>query len=110
MSYSSMCLQTVTFERKSVSPDALNLGHNETFTAIYSNVVASVQPASAAVRDVFSRSGLEVTHTVYLPGVYTLMAGDRMVQGSTYYIVTGPVADVAGRGRTTRVLVKQMDQ
>jgi hypothetical protein len=102
MSIASLCNKLATFERKTVASDQWG-GHAETFAAVYSGVSVSLQPADGKTRDTFLREGFTVSHMIYTATPLTLLAGDRAVVDSVYYIVQGPQRDMAGRGKAYSV-------
>lgn len=109
MSLASLCNTSATFQHKTVAADTLGLGHNETFATAYT-VLVSLQPASGRTIEEFARAGFQVSHVAYMADVMTLAAGDKMLVGSTPYIVQGPQRDMGGRTKAYSVPLLQKDQ
>lgn len=110
MSIRALANTSATFERKTVTKDSLSLGHNESFATVYADVPISLQPADGRTVEEFARAGFRVSHMAYTETPMVLLSGDRMVVGSSYYIVMGPQRDMAGRGKAFSVPLLLKDE
>lgn len=110
MSIQSLSNTTTTIERKTVTADALGIGHVETFASVYTNVAMSLQPANGRTIDEFLREGFHVTHMAYTARAMTLLMGDRFNHGGKYYIVQGKQRNMAGRDKAYSIPVLEKDQ
>jgi hypothetical protein len=77
------------------------------WTTLASGIPCWVQPASADVTARAAAQQMLVTHEVYLLSDLSARANDRLLIGSTYYLVHG-VTDRAGLGRVWRLDVEEL--
>lgn len=93
--------QRITVNRP-VKTQGSNMGTVTTLTAVYTDVAASVQPASSAVMLFYAQRQLKVTQTIYVAQPMDLVRGDRITHGALTYSVIG-WRDLAGRGRVLAI-------
>lgn len=92
MSISSLLDRKLVLQRATISRDASG-GITRTYAALLSNIPASVAPATAQISADYARRDMIVNHHLYttidldsaVPNGVRL--GDRLVDGSTYYMV-----------------------
>jgi len=109
MSIAALSNRLATFQRKTVTPDALGLGHAEAFSDTYIAKIA-LQPANGRTIDEFARGGFQVSHMAYTEVVMTLASGDRMLFNGAYYVIVGPERDMGGRGKAYSIPLLLKDQ
>lgn len=108
MSLLSLSTHSATFSRPANTTDAVGGLVRGTYTAQYSSIAGSLQPAPGRIVDEFARRSIRITHTFYTPTALTLYAGDKCVIGSGTYIVHA-ATDQAGRGRVCAVQLESKD-
>jgi hypothetical protein len=91
MSFAALLDQKLNLERQTVTPDGSG-GSSRSYSAIASNVPCAVSPASASVVADYARLDMLVNYSVYtttdldaLTG--GVIVGDRLTNGSVYYLV-----------------------
>lgn len=92
--FSSLLDEFLTIQRQTIAPDASG-GSTRSFAVAATNVPCAIAPASAAVTADYARRDMIVDCHVYttanldalLPGGPRL--GDRLTDGSIYYLVKG---------------------
>lgn len=110
MSIQSLCNKTGTFQRKTVVKDTVGLGHDESFATAYADVAIALQPANGRTVEEFAREGFQVNHMAYTETVMSLQRGDRLLVGTTYYIVQGPQRNMGGRDKAYSVPLLLKDE
>lgn len=75
-----------------------NMGIDSTAANVYTNVPASIQPATSAVQYFYSQRQIQITQTIFVAGSLALVRGDSISDGTTSYEVRG-WRDLSGRGR-----------
>lgn len=93
--------QLITVQRPTVSQDA-SLGQVPTYSNAYSNVRASVQPASGSVLFMYAQRNIKVTHSIFTETQVAIRVGDRLYDGTNTYQVTG-VANLISLGAVYRI-------
>lgn len=78
----------VTVSRPTVSQDS-SLGQVASYTNIYTNVPANIQPASGSAAFLYAQRNIKVTNTIWVDTLLTIKVGDRITSGTTTYIVVG---------------------
>ncbi|TXH56135.1 MAG: hypothetical protein E6Q97_07125 [Desulfurellales bacterium] len=107
MSLLSLSTVTADIERKTTAAVSGG-GVSETFAVQYDDVRGTLQPASGDTQRRFDRMSMNITHTFYTDTPIELLAGDRLVIGSTKYVVEW-FEDQAGRGRVFAAHVRRTD-
>ncbi len=107
MSLASLCNMTVDIERKTTTASESG-GHVEAFAVVYDDLAATIQPASGRLMAEFERRSMQISHIMYTPTSISLLAGDRVVHGSSKYIVTW-FADQAAKGRVFAAYLLKKD-
>lgn len=80
-----------------------NLGVGTGTTTVYSNVAASVQPASSSAMIFYAQRQLKITQTVFVAGDLAFQRGDRITdQNGVQYAVIG-WRDLSGRKKVMAV-------
>jgi hypothetical protein len=82
-----------------------NFGVTSTTSAAYSNIPASVQPATSTVQDFYAQRQISVTQTVFVDQAaynLSLKRGDIINDGTLNYQVQG-WRDLTGRGRVLAI-------
>ncbi len=96
---------TISVERPTSARDSLG-GRNPSWQAVASDVPAWVQDASATVRELYGRRGIEVTHRVYVDRDLGLQEGDRILFAGRNMLVIG-ATNAAGLGRLWHIDVQE---
>ena len=69
-----------------------------TWSVVYDDIPVAVQPMDGRTINEFQRRNLQVNYSIYTPTTVALQTGDRVVVGSTKYLVQA-WGDMAGKGR-----------
>lgn len=107
MSLLSLCTTTCDIERKTTTASASG-GQVEAFANVYDDLPCTIQPASGRTIEEHGRRGMQITHVVYTPTAISLLAGDRLIIGSTKYLVTS-FGDMAGRAEAYAIYCLKKD-
>ncbi len=107
MSLASLCNQTATIKRTNYGTDDFG-GVTISYSAVYTDVPVSVQPASGRTIEEFARRGTQITNTVYTPKAVAIKSEDTVEVGSAIYLVQW-FEDQAGRGRVYAIHCKQKE-
>lgn len=107
MSLATLCNLTADIERPTYTADAVG-GQTATFAVQYDDVPGRLHPISGRMLEYFAKRSMHVTHVFYTPVEVTVLAGDRLVIGSSYYVVQYG-EDQAGQGDVFAVYVKKLD-
>ena len=79
-----------------------SLGVNTNTTIAYSNLPASLQPATSSVMDFYAQRQLKISHTAYVAGTPTLERGDYLTFNGVQYAIIG-ARDLSGWGKVTAI-------
>ena len=94
--------QTITVLRPTAT-QGTNMGISTTTTAVYSNVAASIQPATSSVMVFYAQRQLKVTQTVFVAGDLAMQRGDKITDNNgVNYAVVG-WRDLAGRKKVMAI-------
>jgi len=91
---------SVTLQRPTVTTAASG-ARTQTWAAVGDTLTGWVQPTTADIREEYGSRDIDVTHAVYFATDPAVQIGDRLLIGSTYYVVRGDreQAGVAGLWR-----------
>jgi head-tail adaptor len=98
---SNLLNHTVTVNRPTDTPDTSG-GISESFSAVYSNIPANIQPVSASWLIQYAQRKIDVSHSVYFNQALTINTGDQIAYGSRTLLVKG-VRDLIELGRVVVV-------
>lgn len=94
--------QTLTHQRADESQRDPSGGRRQVWATLASAVPCWRQPASSAVRELYARRNLIVTHAIYVAQDLALRESDRIFIGSAYHTVLG-VTDEGGLSKLWRI-------
>lgn len=93
--------QSVTISRPTIT-QGNNFGVVSTPAAVFSNVPASVQPATTSTMEFYAQLQQTVTFTVFVAGTLDLQRGDILSDGTRTLRMIGS-RDLSGRGKVTAI-------
>jgi hypothetical protein len=97
------------FSRPTYTADAYG-GQVPSFSAVYSSVVGSLQPAKGRTVEEFARRGMQIDFVFYTAQAITLDTNDRASDGTNYYNVEWFSPNgMAGQSRYYAAYLKRKD-
>lgn len=84
--------QLISVTRPSYGQDAsfgITPVATSSYTTVYSNIPASIQPASTSIQMLYAERQLVVSHQIFVDTAITVKNGDIVSDGTNEYKVTG---------------------
>lgn len=83
-----LLVKLVTVNRPTATKDSEG-GISESYTAVYSDVPCSVQPAATKDIQLYAQRQVQITHTFFVAKAMTLKPGDRLAYNSRTFLFQG---------------------